>query len=104
MSPSADDGALIITFPRVWTAEQRLEFTSARDVFPRGRVAVHGPHRRDGRRAPGGLRAVDGAPGPQGGPAGRGHPRVDGMSPTRGVRPFRSPALADSPRTASLRR
>jgi len=30
MSPSADDGALIITFPRVWTAEQRLAFRSAR--------------------------------------------------------------------------
>jgi hypothetical protein len=26
MSPTADDGALIITFPRAWTAEQRLAF------------------------------------------------------------------------------
>ncbi len=26
MSPTADDGALIITFPRAWTADQRLEF------------------------------------------------------------------------------
>jgi hypothetical protein len=26
MSPAADDGALIITFPRAWTAEQRLAF------------------------------------------------------------------------------
>jgi hypothetical protein len=26
MSPDADDGALIITFPRAWTAEQRLAF------------------------------------------------------------------------------
>jgi hypothetical protein len=26
MSPSADNGGLIITFPRAWTAEQRLEF------------------------------------------------------------------------------
>jgi len=24
MSPAADDGALIITFPRAWTAAQRL--------------------------------------------------------------------------------
>jgi hypothetical protein len=26
MSPAADDGALIITFPRAWTAAQRLAF------------------------------------------------------------------------------
>jgi hypothetical protein len=40
MSPTADDGALIITFPRVWTAEQRLEFMAdvARAV-PRERWA-----------------------------------------------------------------
>ena len=26
MSPTTDDGALIITFPRTWTADQRLAF------------------------------------------------------------------------------
>jgi hypothetical protein len=26
MSTTSDDGALIITFPRAWTAAQRLEF------------------------------------------------------------------------------
>jgi hypothetical protein len=26
MRPTADDGALIITFPRAWTADQRLAF------------------------------------------------------------------------------
>ena len=26
MSPTADDDALIITFPRAWTADQRLAF------------------------------------------------------------------------------
>jgi hypothetical protein len=40
MSPPADDGALIITFPRAWTAAQRLEFMAdvARAV-PRERWA-----------------------------------------------------------------
>jgi hypothetical protein len=40
MSPAADDGALIITFPRAWTAEQRLAFMAdvARAV-PRERWA-----------------------------------------------------------------
>ena len=44
MSPTAYDGALIITFPRAWTTAQRLEFMAdiARAV-PRERWAQVGP-------------------------------------------------------------
>jgi hypothetical protein len=40
MSPTADDGALIITFPRMWTAEQRLAFMAdVARAMPRERWA-----------------------------------------------------------------
>ena len=40
MSPTADDGALIITFPRVWTAAQRLAFMAdVAGAVPRERWA-----------------------------------------------------------------
>jgi hypothetical protein len=40
MSPAADDGALIITFPRVWTAAQRLAFMAeVARALPRERWA-----------------------------------------------------------------
>lgn len=40
MSPTADDGALIITFPRAWTAAQRLEFMAdGARALPRERWA-----------------------------------------------------------------
>ena len=40
MSPTADDGALIITFPRAWTAAQRLEFMAdVARALPRERWA-----------------------------------------------------------------
>jgi hypothetical protein len=40
MSPTADAGALIITFPRAWTADQRLEFMAdVASALPRERRA-----------------------------------------------------------------
>jgi hypothetical protein len=40
MSPAADEGGLIITFPRVWTAAQRLEFMAdVARALPRERCA-----------------------------------------------------------------
>ena len=86
MSPTADDGALIITFPRAWTADQSLEFMA--DValaLPRERWAHVGELMCTDSidaTAPsaGRSRAVDGSTRPQGGPAGCGHPRMDGMS------------------------
>jgi hypothetical protein len=40
MSPTADDGALIITFPRTWTAAQRLSYMSdVARAIPRERWA-----------------------------------------------------------------
>ena len=40
MSPPADDGALIITFPRAWTADQRLAFMAdVARALPRERWA-----------------------------------------------------------------
>ena len=90
MSTAADDGALIITFPRAWTAAQRLEFMAdvARAV-PRERWAHTGERMctdsidATASERRGGFGAVGGAARPQGGPAGCGHPRVDGLNPTR---------------------
>jgi hypothetical protein len=88
MSPAEDESALIITFPRAWTAAQRLEFMA--DVargLPCGRWAHVGELMctdsiaATAPETPGGLRAVEGSPRPRGGRAGRGHPRVDGMRP-----------------------
>jgi hypothetical protein len=40
MSPTADDGGLIITFPRTWTASQRLAFMAdVARALPRKRWA-----------------------------------------------------------------
>ena len=89
MSPTEHDGALIITFPRLWTAAQRLAFMedvgrrAPRALGARGRVDGYGQHRGDGRRAPGGLRAVDGPTRAAGGWAGCGvRAHVDGMNAT----------------------
>ena len=88
MSPTADDGAVIITFPRAWTAAQRLAFMEdvARAV-PRERWAHVGElmgteqHRRVGHGAPGGPRAGGGAGRAAGGWGGCGaRARVDGMN------------------------
>jgi hypothetical protein len=44
MSPPRDDGALIITFPRAWTAAKRLEFMAdVARALPRERWAHVGP-------------------------------------------------------------
>jgi hypothetical protein len=86
ISPPAGDGALIITFPRVWSADQRLEFIAdvARAV-PRERWAHVGELMctdsvdATALERPGGLRAADGPTRPRGGPAGCVRARVYGM-------------------------
>ena len=93
MSPTADDGALIITFPRVWTAARRLAFMAdVTRAVPRerwahvgelmcaDRIAATAPERAvfarlTARRA----RQVDELE--------CGRPRVDGMSLSRASGP-----------------